>query len=116
MGGNYLVSRGTTIFPAQSGQPEESTDDVGYFAYDRDRRKYVAYFYFSTGIIGIFDVDFPQDGTVRLVSSSLLNYEAGARMRLTFTRKSDAETGYQIDIAPSGKDFVPFLSSKLGKK
>jgi hypothetical protein len=37
-------------------------------------------------------------------------------MRLTITRKSDAELAYQLELAPQGKEFVGLLTSKLAKK
>jgi len=116
MGGNFLVHHGSTIFPAQGGSPEESIEEVGYYAYDRDRRKYVAHYFYSTGLFGTYDVEFSADGSTRVLSSQLLNYEAGARTRLTITKKSDTELSFQLDIAPSGKDFIPYVSSKLNKK
>jgi hypothetical protein len=116
MGGNFLVHRGTTVFPAQAGSAEDSTEEVGYYSYDRERRKYVATYFFSTGIVGHFDVEIPSDGNVRLVSTSLLNYDNGARMRMTLGRKSDAELAMQIEVAPSGKDFVSYVTSRMTKK
>jgi hypothetical protein len=116
MGGTYFVQRGSTVFAAQSGQPEDVTEEVAYFAYDRDRRKYVASCYFSTGVIGSFDVDFPAEGVVRLVSTSLLNLEAGTRARVTIAKKSDADLSYLFEVAPAGKDFVPFVASKMSRK
>src|SRR5262249_20516049 len=116
MGGNYLVQRGTTVFPAQTGSPEDSTEEVGYISYDRDRRKYVASYFFSTGVGGSFDVDIPSDGVLRLISTSLLNYDPRAKMSLTITRKSDAELSYQLELAPQGKDFIGLVTSKLTRK
>jgi hypothetical protein len=116
MGGNYLVHRGTTLFPAQNNTPEDSTEEVGYVAYDRDRRKYVAWYFYSTGVAGFYDVDFPSEGVIRLVSSTLLNYDSGARTRLTITKKSESEVTYQLDVAPGGKEFVTFITSKLSRK
>lgn len=116
MGGNYLLHRGNVIFTAQQQMPEESIEEVGYYVYDREKRKYTATYFFSTGVVGIYDVDFPSPGTVRLVSRELLNYEAGGRSRLVIARKSDTEISHQSDLAPAGKEFVPYIVSKLTKK
>jgi len=116
MGGNYLVQRGTTVLPAQAGAPEDSTEEVGYIFYDRDRRKYVATYFFSTGIVASCDVEIAADGVIRLVSTSLLNYDSGARMRLSIAKKSDAEMALTIDLASAGKDFTPYQTSRLSKK
>jgi hypothetical protein len=116
MSGNFLVHHVNTIFPAQSGKPEESIELVGYYAYDREKRKYVASYFFSTGILGVFDVEFSVTGTIRLVSRELLNYESGARSRLVLTRKSGTEQTLDLELALPGKDFVPYFTSKLTRK
>ncbi|MEO6324721.1 MAG: hypothetical protein ABIT01_06665 [Thermoanaerobaculia bacterium] len=116
MGGNFLVHHVNTIFPAQSGKPEEVIELVGYYAYDREKRKYVASYFFSTGILGIFDVEFSAAGAIRLVSRELLNYESGARSRLVMSRKSETEQTLDLELALPGKDFVPYFTSKLTRK
>ncbi|MCM3875515.1 MAG: hypothetical protein NEA02_03765, partial [Thermoanaerobaculia bacterium] len=72
--GNYLVHRGSTILTADDGK-EETIEEVGYFAYDREKRRYVASYFFSTGISATFDVEVAPE-SVRLVSRELLNAEA----------------------------------------
>ncbi len=116
MGGNFLVLRGSTIFTAQGGTAEESIEDIGYYFYDRDKRKYAAVFLFSTGVVALYDVDFPSPGSLRCVSTQVSNYEAGSRTRLLVTKTSDTELAYEMDIAQPGKDFVPYITSKLTKK
>ena len=116
MGGNYLTNRGNMVFAAQSGIPEESTEEIGYIAYDRDKRKYVAYFFYSTAVVGFYDVEFPSEGVIRFISTSQLNFETGARTRVTITKKTGTEVSYLFEVAPAGKDFVPFVSSKMARK
>lgn len=115
LGGNYMVAKGSTIFAAQGGKAEETIEEVGYIAYDRERRVYVAQYYFSNGISGTFDVEVAPDG-LKLVSSSLVNYETGAKARMGFRKTSDTEIASSFDLAPGGKEFVPFLTAKLTKK
>jgi THAP4-like, heme-binding beta-barrel domain len=112
--GNYLVHRGSTILTADDGK-EETIEEVGYFAYDREKRRYVASYFFSTGIIATFDVDAAPEG-VLLVSRELLNAEAGTKARMLFLRKADGDLSLSMDLAPAGKDFVSFLTSSLRKK
>ena len=113
-GGNYLVHRGSTILTADDGK-EETIEEVGYFAYDREKRRYVASYFFSTGISATFDVELAPEG-VRLASRELLNAEAGTKARMLFSRKPDGELALSMDLAPGGKEFVPFLTSSLRKK
>ena len=112
--GNYLVHRGSTILTADDGK-EETIEEVGYFAYDREKRRYVASYFFSTGISATFDVEVAPE-SARLVSRELLNAEAGTKARMLFARKADGELSLSMDLAPPGKGFVPFLTSSLRKK
>jgi hypothetical protein len=112
--GNYLVHRGSTILTADDGK-EETIEEVGYFTYDREKRRYVASYFFSTGIMGTFDVEMVPEG-VRLVSRELLNAEAGTKARMLFSRKAEGEISLSTELAPGGKDFVLWLTSSLKKK
>ena len=116
LNGNYLVHRGSTVFPAEEGRPEETVEEVGYVSYDRGRRRYVASYFFSTGIFGTFDVEILVEGSIRLTAPALMNYESGARSRLVFVRRADGGLDASIDIAPPGKDFVAYLTGSLKKK
>jgi hypothetical protein len=116
LGGSYLVHRGTVFLTGEDGKPDENIEEVGYFSYDREKRRYVALYLFSTGVSGSYDVDFPADSSVRLVSRELLNYESGAKARMLLARKSDTEVSLSMDLAAAGKDFVPFVASTLRKK
>ena len=112
--GNYVVHRGSTLLTGDDGR-EETIEEVGYIAYDREKRRYVAWYFFSTGISGTFDVELSPEGA-RLVSRELLNTEAGTKARMTFLRKADGDLALSMDLAPAGKDFVTFLASSLKKK
>lgn len=116
MNGNFLVHRVNTIFPAQEGKPEESIELLGYYHYDRDARKYFATYFFSTGLVGTFDVEFPSAGVLRATSSRLANYDQGARARLVVTSKPDGSHDLALDLAMQGKDFAPYFTSRLSRK
>lgn len=116
LSGTAFVERTSTIFPAEEGKPEEAFEEVGYVMYDREKRKYVAMYFFSTGVFGTYDVEILPDGGLRMTTGALSNYEAGARSRRVFTRKADGSLDLSLDLAPAGKDFAPFLSGTLKKK
>jgi len=116
LNGTAFVERTSTIFPAEPGKPEESFEEVGYVTYDREKRKYVAVYYFSTGVFGTYDVEILPEGGLRMTAAALTNYEAGTRSRRVFTRKADGTLDLSLDLAPAGKDFTPFLSGTLKKK
>jgi hypothetical protein len=115
-GGGALVFRATTFFPEVAGKPEEKTQEVATFVYDGDKGKYVALVVFSTKVWGLYDVDFRPDGSVGLVSRELVNLEAGTKARIVLSKKPDGELSELIEVAPGGKEFVGYLTSKLSKK
>jgi len=116
LAGTTLVERGSTVFPAEEGKPEESIEEIGVWTYDRERRKYVAWYFFSTGVSGVFEAEIREDGSIRLVAPALLNHEAGARARLTLRKAGEAGLEVAMDLAPPGKDFVAYQSSSLKRK
>lgn len=116
LNGTVLVERGSTIFPAGDGKPEEAAEELGCVTYDREKRRYVATFYFSTGVFGAYDVEIPAEGVIRMTAPALGNFEAGARARVVFSRRADGGLDTALDIAPPGREFVAFQSSSLKKK
>jgi hypothetical protein len=115
LSGNYLVERSSTVYPAAEGRSEESLEEIGVWTYDREKRKYIASYFFSTGVSGTFEAEIREDGSIRLVAPALLNYEAGARARLTLRKAGDAGLEVSMDLAPATKDFVAFQTSSLKK-
>ncbi len=114
--GGFLVLHGSTILAAEEGgRPEETIEEDGWFAYDREKRRYVATWYFSNGVTGIFDVELLPDG-LRLVSRELVNYESGTRARILFQKRPEGDVAMNVELAPPGKDFVPWLVSALKKR
>lgn len=115
LSGAFFVVHGSTILAADEGGREETLEEEGWFAYDRGNRKYVATWFFSNGVTGVFDVELLPDG-VRLLSRDLANYEAGTRARLLFQRRPEGDVTMNVELAAPGKDFVPWLVSALKKK
>lgn len=115
LGGAFFVVHGSTFLAADEGGREETLEEEGWFAYDREKRRYVAAWFFSNGVTGSFDVEVLPDG-VRLTSREVVNYESGTRARLLFQRRPDGDVTMNVDLAAPGKDFVPWLVSALKKK
>ena len=107
--GGFFVCHGSTILAAEEGGRAE------VFAYDREKRRYLATWYFSNGVTGLFDVELLPDG-VRLVSRELVNYEAGTRARILFQKRAEGDVAMNVELAAPGKDFMPWLVSALKKK
>jgi len=116
MNGTLLVERGSTLFPADDGKPEEASEELGCISYDREKRRYVATYWFSTGVFGTYDVEIPAEGVIRMTAPALGNFEPGARARLVFSRRADGGLDTALDIAAPGRDFQGFQTSSLKKK
>jgi hypothetical protein len=115
LAGAFFVVRGSTFVAADEAGKEETLEEEGWFAYDREKRRYVAVWLFSNGVTGTFDVELLPDG-LRLLSRELVNYESGTRARLLFQKRPEGDVAMNVDLAAPGKDFVPWLVSALKKK
>jgi hypothetical protein len=114
--GSFFALHGSIILAAEEGgRPEETLEEEGWFAYDRERRRYAATWFFSNGVSGTFDVELLPDG-IRLLSRELVNYESGTRARMLFQKRPGGDVAMNVDLAPPGKDFVPWLVSVLKRK
>jgi len=114
MNGNYVRLSGMKIFPAQEGRPEETVEEIGTFYYDRDKRRYEAQFVFSTGIVGVFEVE-TADGSLKLTSRELINHDSGSRSRILLKKTAEG-LSYTIEIATAGKEFVPVYVTRQTRK
>jgi hypothetical protein len=114
--GATLGYRATTYYPAKDDLPESRSEEIARIVYDGAKGKYVAFVVFSTKAWGIYDAEIRPDGSVRFTSREIANLEAGTRSRWTLSRKADGAILEELDVAPPGNEFVPFLNATLTKK
>jgi hypothetical protein len=114
--GAALGYRATTFYPAKDNLPESRSEEVAHIVYDGAKGKYVALVIFATKAWGLYDAEVRPDGSIRFTAREMANLEAGMRSRWTLTRKADGTLLEELDLAPAGRDFVPFLSATLTKK
>jgi hypothetical protein len=114
--GATLGYRATTYYPAKDSQPETRNEEVAHIVYDGAKGKYVALVIFSTKVWGIYDAEVRPDGSIRFTAREIANLDAGMRSRWTLSKKADGALLEELDIAPAGRDFAPFLSATLTKK
>ena len=114
--GATLRYRATTYYPAKDSLPETRSEEIAHIVYDGGKGKYVALFIFSTKAWGVFEADVRPDGSIVFVSKEMANLEAGTRSRWTLGKKPDGTVAESLDVAPPGRDFVPFLTATLSKK
>jgi hypothetical protein len=117
MNGNFLMHTTNVVLPASEGKTEESIRIVGYYSYDRDRRKYVAYYFFSTGILGTFDADLAADARASNCSPPSSQREAGPGRGLDHQAQPPPRTSRSSwTWRRRGKTSVPFVIAKLAKR
>lgn len=114
--GAALSYRATTYYPVKDDLPEARSEEIARIVYDGAKGRYVALVVFSTKAWGIYDAELRPDGSIRFTSREIANLEAGTRSRWTLSRMADGALLEELDVAPPGKDFVPFVSSTLTKK
>lgn len=114
--GATLGYRATTYYPVKDALPEARSEEIARIVYDGAKGKYVAFVVFSTKAWGIYDAEVRPDGSIRFTSREIANLEAGTRSRWTLSRKADGTLLEELDVAPPGRDFAPYLSSPLTKK
>jgi hypothetical protein len=116
IGGAFFVEHASTILAAEEGgRPEETLDEQGLLSYDREKRRYVATWFFSNGVSAVLDVELLPDG-FRLVSREVVNYESGTRMRILFQRQPAGDVAMSVDLAGPGRDFTSWLVSGMKKR
>lgn len=114
--GATLRYRATTYYPAKDSLPETRAEEIAHIVYDGGKGKYVALVVFSTKAWGLYEVEVRPDGSLVFVSREMANLEAGTRSRWTLARKADGTIAEQLDVAPPGRDFLPFITATLTKK
>ena len=114
-GAFFVAHASTTLAAEEGGRPEETIEEEGWIAYDRDKRKYVATWFLSNGVSAVLDVELLPDG-VRLVSRDVVNYEAGTKMRILAQRQANGEVAWSMELAAPGRDFAPWLVTSLKRR
>ena len=114
--GSTLAYRATTFYPVKDNLPEARSEEIAHIVYDSARGKYVALVVFSTKAWGLYDAEVRSDGSILFTSREIGNLDAGTRSRWSLSRRPDGTILEELDLAPPGKDFVPYLKATLTKK
>ena len=114
--GATLAYRATTYYPVKDDLPESRSEEVARIVYDGAKGKYVALVAYSTKVWGIYDAEIRPDGSILFTSREMANLEAGTRSRWVLSRKDDGTLQELLEVAPPGKDLVPYLTATLAKK
>jgi hypothetical protein len=115
LGSKFLQVRNRSTYSPQEKNPKgETHEDLGFFSFDRVRKRIVFRQFHIEGFVNQYVLE-PSSTVGRLVftSESIENIPAGFRARETYVFSSNDQFEEIFEIAEPGKDFEVYSRSKL---
>lgn len=115
LGGKFLRGTNKTVYPPQEKNPKgETHEDVGYFSYDRARKKVILRQFHVEGFVNEY-AERSGDAAGKVVvleSERIENIPDGWRARETYKVISEDEFSEVFELAPPQKDFAVYAESR----
>jgi hypothetical protein len=115
LGSKFIQVRNRSTYPPQEKNPKgETHEDLGFFSFDRARKRVVFRQFHIEGFVNQYVLE-PSSTVDRVVftSESIENIPAGFRARETYVFSSNDQFEEIFEIAEPGKDFEVYSRSKL---
>ena len=115
LGSKFIQVRNRSTYPPQEKNPKgETHEDLGFFSFDRVRKRIVFRQFHIEGFVNQYVLE-PSSTVDRVVftSESIENIPAGFRARETYVFSSNDQFEEIVEIAEPGKDFEVYSRSKL---
>ena len=119
LNGKFLRTRNKSMFEQQEKNPKgEIHEDIGFFSYDDNRKKFVLRQFHVEGFVNQYILDsLLNDGrTMVFVTESIENIPLGWRARETYRVLNDDEFTEVFELAALGKDFEVYTKNHLRRK
>ncbi len=116
---NFLQVRNKCTFKSQEKNPKgETHEDIGFFSYDSNRKKFVLRQFHVEGFINQYVLDgfADHDKTIVFVTESIENIPLGWRARETYRILNDDEFTEVFELAGPEKDFRVYTENRLRRK
>jgi hypothetical protein len=115
LGGAVLTARNRAVYPPQAKNPKgEVHQDIGFFSYDKARKKLVLRQFHSEGFVNQYVDESARDGTTLVFETeSIENIPAGWRARETYRFIGPGEVVEVFELAEPGKEFEVYSETKL---
>ena len=115
LGGAMLAGRNRAVYPPQAANPKgEVHQDVGYFSYDKARKKLVLRQFHSEGFVNQYVGEPRPDGkTIVFETEAIENIAAGWRARETYRFIGPDDVVEVFELAAPGKGFELYSEAKL---
>jgi THAP4-like, heme-binding beta-barrel domain len=111
----FIQVRNRSTYPPQEKNPKgETHDDIGFFSFDRTRKRVVLRQFHVEGFVNQYVLD-PSSTVDRVVfvSESIENIPQGFRARETYVFTGSDQVEEIFEMAEPGKDFEVYSRSRL---
>jgi hypothetical protein len=115
LGSKFIQVRNRSTYPPQEKNPKgETHEDIGFFSFDKARKRVVFRQFHVEGFVNQYALD-PSSTVDRVVfaSESIENIPAGFRARETYVFLSNDQIEEIFEIAEPAKDFEVYSRSRL---
>jgi hypothetical protein len=118
LGGRFIrVENVTTYAPQAKNLKGERHEDIGFFSFDRARKRLILRQFHVEGFVNHYVADVAGGtGPVTFTTEAIENIPAGWRARETYTRISADEIEERFELAEPGKDYEVYSLTKLRRR
>jgi len=119
LNGKFLQARNKSTFAPQTKNPKgEVHEDIGFFSYDSNRKKFVLRQFHVEGFVNQYVLqNLAEDGkTMVFVTESIENIPSGWRAKETYKVLDDNEFTEVFELAAPRKDFEVYTKSHFKRK
>lgn len=118
LNGKFLQMKTRSEFDPQEKNPEgEIHEDIGFFSFDRARKKFMLRGFYIEGFINQYVGDVSEDGkTIAFETEAIENAPPGTRAKLVFQKTSRSELEQSFFVAWPGREFSCMSTNKLKRK
>lgn len=117
LGSRFIQARNTVTYPPQPKNPKgERHEDVGFFGFDRARKKLIYRQFHSEGFVNQYAADPPSTpASIVFTTEAIENIPAGWRARETYTRLASGDVEEVFELAEPGKEFETYSRTRLSR-
>ncbi len=113
---NFVEMKNKSTYPPSTNNPKgEVHEDIGYFSYDKVRKKFKLRQFHIEGFVNTYVLDsISADGkTLVFISEDIENIPGGFRAKETYRLLSDNEMEEIFEVAEPDKEFEVYSTVKL---
>ena len=110
----FIEVRNTSTYPPHDKSPKgEIHEDLGFFSFDRARKRFVLRQFHGEGFVNHYTADGGSTGKLVFTTESIENIPAGWRARETYVLNGPNELEELFELAGPGKDFQLYSQTTL---